>query len=863
MTIGRLNHVGVATPSIERSVALYRDLLGATKIHEPFDLPPQGVRVCFVDTPNSQIELMSRWARTRRSHNFLAKNPAGGQHHVCFEVPDIHAAKAEMEAKGARVLGEPRIGAHGTPVIFVHPEGYGRRADGIDGDAEGAGIEKAPSRSSLAQSRGAAYASVPAPLDCSGRTSRVSPRSRQSRLGRRRREGSQGQGPDLAHAGRHRREAALHRGRPGRPRPRPARLRAVHARAQGHDVCRPALDGPPVRRLLDRRGVATPSTAATSPPGRRACRSPSISPPTAATTPTTRAWSATSARRAWRSTRVEDMKILFDGIPLDKMSRVDDHERRGAAGAGLLHRRRRGAGRAAGPARPAPSRTTSSRSSWSATPTSTRPSPRCGSSPTSSAILRGDMPKFNSISISRLSHAGGRGDARCRSSPSRWPTAWNMSARREAKGLDVDAFAPRLSLLLRHRHELLHGGGQAARGALCCGTRIMERFGAKAERRKMLRTHCQTSGVRLHRAGPLQQRHPHHHRGAGGGAGRHAERCTPTRFDEALALPTDFSARIARNTQLVLAEETGITKVVDPLGGSYYVESLTDELADEACALIEEVEALGGMTKAVAAGMPKRAIEEAAAARAGAGRPRRGRDRRRQQVPARRGGAVDILDIDNDAVRDGQIARLAAGARAARDEARAQAALAALREGARGERQSAGAGDRGRARALHAGRDLARRWKTSSAATAPMPTPVPGVYGARLGGRRRLRAIRERRRRRSPRRLGRRPRMLVAKMGQDGHDRGAKVIATAFADLGFDVVHGPAVPDAARRAARLAIEKDVTWSASQPGGRAQDAGAAADRHSARAGPARHQGRGRRRRVSPTRSATAAAQASPV
>ena len=125
MLIGRLNHVGVATPSIAQSVALYRDLLGATRIHEPFDLPPQGVRVCFVDTPNSQIELLEPLGEDSPITKFLEKNPAGGQHHICFEVPDIHEAKSEMEAKGARVLGEPRIGAHGTPVIFVHPKDMG------------------------------------------------------------------------------------------------------------------------------------------------------------------------------------------------------------------------------------------------------------------------------------------------------------------------------------------------------------------------------------------------------------------------------------------------------------------------------------------------------------------------------------------------------------------------------------------------------------------------------------------------------------------------------------------------------------------------------------------------------------------
>ena len=125
MTLGRLNHVGVATPSIEQSIALYRDLLGATRIGEPFDLPAQKVRVCFVDLPNSQIELLEPLGEDSPIAKFLEKNPAGAQHHVCFEVPDIHEAVAEMTAKGARVLAEPRIGAHGTPVIFLHPKGTG------------------------------------------------------------------------------------------------------------------------------------------------------------------------------------------------------------------------------------------------------------------------------------------------------------------------------------------------------------------------------------------------------------------------------------------------------------------------------------------------------------------------------------------------------------------------------------------------------------------------------------------------------------------------------------------------------------------------------------------------------------------
>ena len=125
MKLGRLNHVGVATPSIEKSIVLYRDTMGAEVIREPFDLPAQGVKVCFVDTPNSQIELIEPLGADSPIINFLEKNPLGGQHHVCFEVPDIHAAKAWFEGKGAKVLGEPRIGAHGTPIFFVHPKDMG------------------------------------------------------------------------------------------------------------------------------------------------------------------------------------------------------------------------------------------------------------------------------------------------------------------------------------------------------------------------------------------------------------------------------------------------------------------------------------------------------------------------------------------------------------------------------------------------------------------------------------------------------------------------------------------------------------------------------------------------------------------
>ena len=277
-------------------------------------------------------------------------------------------------------------------------------------------------------------------------------------------------------------------------------------------------------------------------------------------------------------------------------------------------------------------------------------------------------------------------------------------------------------------------------------------------------------------------------------------------FDEALALPTEASARIARNTQLILREETGITRVVDPLAGSYYVESLTASLAAAARALIGEVEALGGMTKAVAAGMPKLRIEEAAARRQA--RVDRGEDvivGVNRYAPE---GAdeVEILDIDNSAVREAQVARLGR-VRAERAPAPWRSALAALEACAQsGEGNLLGhvmEAARARATVGEISDALERVWTRHQAVTPS----ITGVYGAAWEGDEgfaRIRAAVEA----FAREEGRRPRMLVVKLGQDGHDRGARIIATAFADLGFDVDVGPLF-QTPEEAARQAIENDV------------------------------------------------------
>jgi methylmalonyl-CoA mutase len=412
------------------------------------------------------------------------------------------------------------------------------------------------------------------------------------------------------------------------------------------------------------------------------------------------------------------------------------------------------------------------------------------------------MPRFNSISISGY-HMQEAGATAVQELAFTLADGMEYVRAAMAKGLDVDAFAGRLSFFFGIGMNFFMEIAKL-RAARLLWHRIMTDFGAKKPKSLMLRTHCQTSGVSLTEQDPYNNviRTTIEAMAAvlGGTQSLHTNS-----FDEAIALPTDFSARIARNTQLVIAEETGIPNVADPLGGSYYVEALTKELADKAWALIKEVEALGGMTRAVDEGMPKRRIEEASAARAAA--VDRGetvivgvnRYRLEEERP------IDILQVDNARVRAGQIERLAR-TRAERDAAAAQAALDALREGARG-------GDNLLALAVEAARARCTLGEISAALEdvfgryETAPTPVSGIYGGAYSGDPRwgraeegVEAV--------ERRLGRKPRILVAKMGQDGHDRGANLVSSAFADLGFEVVAGPLF-QTPEESARLALEKEV------------------------------------------------------
>ncbi|WP_184153831.1 methylmalonyl-CoA mutase [Sphingobium lignivorans] len=412
------------------------------------------------------------------------------------------------------------------------------------------------------------------------------------------------------------------------------------------------------------------------------------------------------------------------------------------------------------------------------------------------------MPRFNSISISGY-HMQEAGATAVQELAFTIADGIEYVKYGVASGLDIDRFAGRLSFFFAIGMNFFMEVAKL-RAARLLWHRAMTTLGAQDERSKMLRTHCQTSGVSLTEQDPYNNviRTTIEAMAAmlGGTQSLHTNA-----LDEAIALPTDFSARIARNTQIVLQEETGMTKVVDPLGGSYYVEALTHELAEAAQAIIDRVEAEGGMAQAVAAGWPKAMIEEAAAARQA--RVDRGEDVivgvNRYRLPGE--APIEILEVDNHAVRDAQVARIRQ-VKAQRDEAACGAALAALKAGA------AGTGNL-LALAVEAARARATLGEISSAMEeafgryATVPQPVKGVYAAPYHEDERwanvvdgVQAV--------ERRLGRKPRILVAKMGQDGHDRGANVIASAFGDLGFEVTSGPLFQTPEETAA-LALEKDV------------------------------------------------------
>jgi methylmalonyl-CoA mutase len=456
------------------------------------------------------------------------------------------------------------------------------------------------------------------------------------------------------------------------------------------------------------------------------------------------------------------------------------------------------------------------------------------------AYTSAKMPKFNSISISGY-HMQEAGATQVQELAFTIADGIEYVKYGVASGLDIDKFAGRLSFFFAIGMNFFMEVAKL-RAARVLWHRAMTQLGARDERSKMLRTHCQTSGVSLQEQDPYNNviRTTIEAMAAmlGGTQSLHTNA-----LDEAIALPTDFSARIARNTQIVIQEETGMCNVVDPLGGSYYIEALTSQLVDQAWTIIERVGAEGGMAKAVAAGWPKAMIEEAAAARQA--RVDRGEDvivgvnKYRLAEEDR----IETLEVDNHAVREAQIARLGR-VRAGRDEAACQAALRAITEAARGGHGASTSSARTNvgedtpsftpvrpepvegpldqapdltrnllALAVEAARHRATLGEISDAMEAvfgrhgTQPTPVKGVYGAAYAQDRRYAQVIEGVEA-VTRRMGRRPRLLVAKMGQDGHDRGANVIASAFGDMGFDVTSGPLFQTPAETCV-LALQADV------------------------------------------------------
>jgi methylmalonyl-CoA mutase len=412
------------------------------------------------------------------------------------------------------------------------------------------------------------------------------------------------------------------------------------------------------------------------------------------------------------------------------------------------------------------------------------------------------MPKFNSISISGY-HMHEAGATAVQELAYTLADGIEYVRAALAKGLKVDEFAPRLSFFFGIGMNFFFEVAKL-RAARLLWSKIMDGFGAKNPESLMLRTHCQTSGVSLTEQDPYNNivRTAYEALAAvlGGTQSLHTNS-----FDEAIALPTEFSARIARNTQLILQHESQVTRVADPLGGSYYVEALTHSLAKAARDTIDDVEAMGGMTKAVEAGIPKLKIEEAAARRQA--RIDKGEDVivGVNRFEPEHEDHVQVRDIDNAAVRETQIARLK-HVKATRNAAKVRAALDALAKGASGDGNLlALAIEASRARATVG--EISEAMEKVFGRHRAQIRSISGVYGGAYEGDNEFAAIRGEVEA-FAREEGRRPRILVAKMGQDGHDRGAKVIATAFADLGFDVDIGPLfqTPD---EVAKDAVEADV------------------------------------------------------
>jgi methylmalonyl-CoA mutase len=499
---------------------------------------------------------------------------------------------------------------------------------------------------------------------------------------------------------------------------------------------------------------------------------------------------------------VEDMKILFDGIPLDKMS--VSMTMNGAVLPVLASFIV--AGEEQGVSRAALSGTIQNDILKEFMVRNTYIYPPAPSMRIVADIIEftaKEMPKFNSISISgyHMQEAGANAVQELA-----FTLADGLEYVRAAlsKGLKVDEFAPRLSFFFAIGMNFFMEIAKL-RAARFLWAKLMQQFDPKDPQSSALRTHCQTSGVSLQEQDPYNNviRTTIEAMAAvlGGTQSLHTNA-----LDEAIALPTPFSAHIARNTQLVIQEETGIPQVIDPLGGSYYVESLTASLVAHAEKLIAEVEAMGGMTKAVESGMPKLRIEEAAAKRQA--RVDRGEDVivGVNKYQSHTETELDVLDIDNSKVREAQIARLEA-MKAKRDAGKVQAALAALTKAAKD-----GNGNL-LALAVEAMRARASVGEVSSALESVYTRhkaeirSIAGVYGAAYRDDPDFTKIQHDIRDFAAAE-GRRPRMLVVKLGQDGHDRGAKIIATAFADLGFDVDVGPLF-QTPEEAARQAIENDV------------------------------------------------------
>jgi methylmalonyl-CoA mutase len=763
MGFGRLHHIGIATSSIEKSASFYLGFLGLRLISDRSELSERSLSVCLIDAASSQIELMEP-SGPGPVANFLARHARGGMHHLCFEVPDLEAAIGRAVAEGAVVLDGPRIGAHGTPVVFLHP----RSCDGVL-------IELMQARNPASGGIGREPLAIEPPIGGSSKA---------------REPAGKTAGPRPLYTRDH--AADLDPGLPGAA----PFVRGIHASMYTG------------RPWTIRQYCGFSTADATNAAFRASLANGNRALSVAFDLPTHHGYDSDHPEAAPEVGKVgvaidtvEDMKRLFEGIPLGSVSVsmtmsgavlpvlaffIVAAEEQGVAAHDL-----------AGTIQNDIIKEFLVRNTYIYPPL---PSLRIVSDVIAHCLSA--MPRFNPISVSgyHMHEAGANAPQEIA-----FTIAAGLEYLRQAKlaGLDVDRVAQGMTFFFAVGMNFFTEIAKlrAARKLWC---RATAELGCRDEKSRAMRMHCQTSGASLTEQDPLNNIVRTTLEGLAAALGG-TQSLHTNAFDEARGLPTDASSRVARHTQLILQKEAGMTDVIDPLGGSYYVEALTEALCAEAGLLLDRVERGGGMARAVSDGWPRTLIENESVAHAAMIDSGKRRIVGVNLEKAASAAPERTHEVGGEQARTAQLAGLAR-VRAARDPQAVEDALGALRAAALGD-------DNLLERTIRCARVRATVGEVTAALEEifgrhqACPRAARGIYGDMLSDDKRWTLLSDRVGSYVSRR-GRPPRILLAKLGFDGHDRGINLVASVLQDLGFEV-HRGALFAAPNEVAAMAADLDV------------------------------------------------------